>query len=338
MATQAATEVAKAVWKSMGEANGFFDMKPTSNVSKLEWDDLAKLDIFRSFPKGTRKEKAKLTAVNAADVSVKAMKALAELSADEEYYQIKMLEKGALYLLRRFMLNDDYEKSDMPFNQAAEKRVTQESADVVYVPESKMPPSVHLRRHALRMLAILSLQPLASSFLKDDQNWYRWLVDCSLSRIPNCKDLKTCSYARATLYNVDTVNRFALYNLQNLRHDKLPWPHYEDRVFLVNTESPLWRLSTRENLVEAAGDVVGSEDEQALLNDFDMDVVFVHGLCGGPFKTWRITDDKTATVTAGLVEKIDVDSGREGTCWPKQWLATDAPTCRLLTVKYKVHI
>jgi hypothetical protein len=67
-----------------------------------------------------------------------------------------------------------------------------------------------------------------------------------------------------------------------------------------------------------------------------MDVVFVHGLRGGPFNSWRIADDKSSTTKAGLVESIDEDAGKEGTCWPREWLAADFPQARFFTVKYKV--
>jgi hypothetical protein len=46
--------------------------------------------------------------------------------------------------------------------------------------------------------------------------------------------------------------------------------------------------------------------------------------------------DKSSTTKAGLVESIDEDSGKEGTCWPREWLAADFPQARFLTVKYKV--
>jgi hypothetical protein len=67
-----------------------------------------------------------------------------------------------------------------------------------------------------------------------------------------------------------------------------------------------------------------------------MDVVFVHGLRGGPYRTWRIAEDSKISTASGLVEKIDVDAGKKGTCWPEEWLAADLPRSRLLTVKYKV--
>lgn len=63
----------------------------------------------------------------------------------------------------------------------------------------------------------------------------------------------------------------------------------------------------------------------------------MHGLMGGPYRTWRISEEKTsATDATGLVEKLDDNAGKEGTCWPEEWLADDLPFSRLLTVKYKV--
>ncbi|MCO5570147.1 hypothetical protein L7F22_023864 [Adiantum nelumboides] len=119
-------------------------------------------------------------------------------------------------------------------------------------------------------------------------------------------------------------------------------PHYEDKVLIINTDSQLWRyLNGQEAAVDKVKIAVSNASGQENKNDssFQMDVVFVHGLYGGPFKTWRISDNKTpSTDRAGLVEKIDVDTGKEGMCWPKEWLSRDIPTCRLLTVKYKVYL
>lgn len=66
-----------------------------------------------------------------------------------------------------------------------------------------------------------------------------------------------------------------------------------------------------------------------------LDVVFVHGLRGGPYKTWRLAEDKAST-KSGLVEKIDEEAGKLGTFWPAEWLSTDLPQTRMFTLKYKV--
>ncbi|OAY69738.1 Protein SERAC1, partial [Ananas comosus] len=69
------------------------------------------------------------------------------------------------------------------------------------------------------------------------------------------------------------------------------------------------------------------------------DVVFVHGLRGGPFNSWRIADNKSSTTSkAGFVENIDQEAGLQGTCWPREWLSSDFPCARLFTVKYKTNL
>ncbi|XP_077075649.1 protein SERAC1 [Siphateles boraxobius] len=63
------------------------------------------------------------------------------------------------------------------------------------------------------------------------------------------------------------------------------------------------------------------------------DVLFVHGLLGAAFKTWRqkdrdVTDDDK-------VEGVREDYTE---CWPKSWLAEDCPNLRILSVEYDTHL
>uniref|UniRef100_A0A8C1YVA7 Protein SERAC1 n=1 Tax=Cyprinus carpio TaxID=7962 RepID=A0A8C1YVA7_CYPCA len=63
------------------------------------------------------------------------------------------------------------------------------------------------------------------------------------------------------------------------------------------------------------------------------DVLFVHGLLGAAFKTWRQKDlDET--------EDDKVEGVREDytECWPKSWLAADCPNLRILSVEYDTHL
>ncbi|TRY57058.1 hypothetical protein DNTS_023960, partial [Danionella cerebrum] len=63
------------------------------------------------------------------------------------------------------------------------------------------------------------------------------------------------------------------------------------------------------------------------------DVLFVHGLLGAAFKTWRqkdhdvTEDDKAEGVKEDYTE-----------CWPKSWLAADCPNLRILSVEYDSHL
>ncbi|XP_069788295.1 protein SERAC1 isoform X2 [Narcine bancroftii] len=58
------------------------------------------------------------------------------------------------------------------------------------------------------------------------------------------------------------------------------------------------------------------------------DVLFVHGLLGAAFKTWRQKDHS----------EIEDKNADYMECWPKTWLAADCPSLRILTVEYDTHL
>lgn len=53
------------------------------------------------------------------------------------------------------------------------------------------------------------------------------------------------------------------------------------------------------------------------------DIVFLHGVLGSAFHTWRQHDDV-------LVDRTD--------CWPKDWLPEDVPGCRVLSINYDTSL
>ncbi|KAG7275367.1 hypothetical protein CRUP_007923 [Coryphaenoides rupestris] len=61
------------------------------------------------------------------------------------------------------------------------------------------------------------------------------------------------------------------------------------------------------------------------------DVLFVHGLLGAAFKTWRQKDCDGSKEEAGSREDYTE-------CWPKSWLAADCPNLRVLSVEYDSHL
>ncbi|XP_024407767.2 protein SERAC1 isoform X1 [Desmodus rotundus] len=63
------------------------------------------------------------------------------------------------------------------------------------------------------------------------------------------------------------------------------------------------------------------------------DVLFIHGLMGAAFKTWRQQDSDE-----GLVEKVSEDESRYTTCWPQSWLAGDCPALRIISVEYDTSL
>ncbi|XP_063522842.1 protein SERAC1 isoform X2 [Pongo pygmaeus] len=63
------------------------------------------------------------------------------------------------------------------------------------------------------------------------------------------------------------------------------------------------------------------------------DVLFIHGLMGAAFKTWRQQDSEQA-----VIEKPMEDEDRYTTCWPKTWLAKDCPALRIISVEYDTSL
>ncbi|KAM4633080.1 protein SERAC1 [Polymixia lowei] len=64
------------------------------------------------------------------------------------------------------------------------------------------------------------------------------------------------------------------------------------------------------------------------------DVLFVHGLLGAAFKTWRQKD------CDGMKEEEKEAGSKDDytECWPKSWLAADCPNLRVLSVEYDSHL
>ncbi|XP_004440766.1 PREDICTED: protein SERAC1 [Ceratotherium simum simum] len=64
------------------------------------------------------------------------------------------------------------------------------------------------------------------------------------------------------------------------------------------------------------------------------DVLFIHGLMGAAFKTWRQQDNEQQDLT----DRVSEDEARYTTCWPKTWLAGDCPTLRIISVEYDTSL
>uniref|UniRef100_A0A6I8N7T8 Protein SERAC1 n=1 Tax=Ornithorhynchus anatinus TaxID=9258 RepID=A0A6I8N7T8_ORNAN len=63
------------------------------------------------------------------------------------------------------------------------------------------------------------------------------------------------------------------------------------------------------------------------------DVLFIHGLLGAAFKTWRQQDSDQSQN-----EIISEEEEGYTQCWPKTWLATDCPALRIISVEYDTQL
>ncbi|KAK3004124.1 hypothetical protein RJ639_020115 [Escallonia herrerae] len=386
-ATQIVNQLAVAVVnlaiKQLGAATDNYDSSPL--------EDLLSLEPFDGPFKNLKKDNLpKFSAADSALASLKGIKALAEICSEDSLCQNKIIDFGVLCLLRRFLLRDDFENLaaieayDASRDMEAQERISnvpgESSVTDSNDPSSvRVPPTAHIRRHAARLLTILSVLPKVQKVIVGDETWCKWLEDCANGKIPGCNDLKIQSYARATLLNIYCTEQMGRkpgndYNPDNsILNKKHTCSQYSDMIFLINPDQSHWKcpesvdvnsvggvsaknpLSYDRSLPANEDSVDGehrrltrvSSDDSPSTSDREfespssedplLDVIFVHGLRGGPFKTWRLSEDKSST-KSGLVEKIDEEAGKEGTFWPGEWLSADFSNARLFTLKYKTNL
>ncbi|KAJ4750471.1 alpha/beta-Hydrolases superfamily protein [Rhynchospora pubera] len=325
-ATQIASQLASAVVRQAGTPSEPAPSDPgTIFNNKAPLADFLSLEPFATSLRNFLKQKnpPKFDAADSALATLKAIKALSELCSDDIACQRKISNLGALSLLRRFLLGDDYEKLAANATYAASNKSNKNSNNSESNVESgtdnssiRVPPAAHVRRHAARLLTILSTSPSARNLIKHDKILCKWLDDCATGQV-QCNDLKLQSYCRSVLLNVSLPE-----------NPEKKSPQFGDGLFFLNPEMPQESLKNQEE---------NKEKNNRMQPTWD--VVFVHGLRGGPFNSWRISDNKCSTTSkAGLVENIDQDAGKEGTCWPREWLAMDFPHGRFFTVKYKTNL
>ena len=66
-----------------------------------------------------------------------------------------------------------------------------------------------------------------------------------------------------------------------------------------------------------------------------IDVVFIHGLRGGPFATWRARDEADGAAGSSPGERGAAAKARPICVWPADWLPADAVGARLLSLSYR---
>ncbi|XP_021865902.2 uncharacterized protein [Spinacia oleracea] len=357
IASQLANSVVNLAGKQLGIATDRGDSFPIADLLSQEPFTVAFKSLYKD-------RNPKCDAADSAVATLKGIKSLTEICADDLVNQNKIVDSGVLCLLRRFLLRDDYESlAAIEAYDASRAREEPEQASKV-LDETKVdandqskvriPPSTHIRRHAARLLTVLSALPKVQMVIVADATWCNWLEECANGKIPGCDDPKIQSYARAALLNVlchekqDSDSKQSGGTSTGIVNDSRVRPRYEDMIYLINPESKHWKCPEKpvsgnsskysgdDNDINLCSTAEGIENCSNSENP-SVDIVFVHGLRGGPFKSWRISEDKSST-KSGLVEKIDQEAGKQGTFWPGEWLSADFPHARLFTLRYKTNL
>ncbi|XP_019105121.2 uncharacterized protein LOC104898785 isoform X2 [Beta vulgaris subsp. vulgaris] len=357
IASQLANSVVNLAGKQLGIAIDHGDSFPIA--------DLLSQEPFTGPFKNLNKDRnPKCDAADSAVATLKGIKSLTEICADDLVNQNKIVDSGVLCLLRRFLLRDDYESlaAIEAYDASRVREEPEQATKVLDEPKAdangqlkvRIPPSAHIRRHAGRLLTVLSALPKVQKAIMADATWCNWLEECANGKISGCDDPKIQSYARATLLNVlcrekrDSDSGKSGGTGTTVANNNRVWPRYEDMIFLINPESQHWKcpdkpVSGTSNTCSGDDDDINSSNSTEGLGDCSLskvpsvDIIFVHGLRGGPFKSWRISEDKSST-KSGLVEKIDQEAGKQGTFWPGEWLSADFPHARLFTLRYKTNL
>ena len=150
-----------------------------------------------------------------------------------------------------------------------------------------------------RLLAILSSH---DNFKPKFEKWHAWLQ--KLSKSSNCR---ISSNAERALLNSEARTSSSGKCLQIHDGVHLLVPGAEHHLKLVNSCN------------------CDSKSGKDMKSEIDADIVFVHGLNGGPFSSWCIgTEDNS---------NMHLEQ-----CWPTQWLAKEYPNVRLISLEYKTRV
>lgn len=244
------------------------------------------------------------------------MQVTCALVAADDSKQRWLRSAGVLLLLHRLTIGRAAGPAEQDDSDAAEA-----------APAADEALTLGVRRQAARLLAILSADASGQTLFWSG-GWQRWLETAA-----GAEDCKLSSHARRTLLHLESARACAPPATQvvgaagfgDMREAGGGSPSGRpagavapegQRLVLRDGVHLFCPAAAHHGVLAREGTAACSEGAPAL------DVVFVHGLRGGPFATWR----RERSGQRGALGHL--------ACWPSVWLQKDLPAARLLSMQY----
>ncbi|CAI9775143.1 unnamed protein product [Fraxinus pennsylvanica] len=190
-ATQTTNQLASDVVDLAGTQLG----TTTDSDDTFPLADLLSHEPFAGPFKYLKKDKApKISAADSTLATLKGIKALTEICAEDFLCQNEIADFGVLCLLRRLLLEDDYEQlaaiEAYDASKALEAQDPVSSApgesagvDTIGPSNLRVPAIAHIRRHVARLLTVLSVLPKVQKVIVADEYLCKWLEKCAKGHI-----------------------------------------------------------------------------------------------------------------------------------------------------------
>ncbi|CAK0785443.1 hypothetical protein CVIRNUC_008652 [Coccomyxa viridis] len=248
----------------------------------------------------------------------RALKVMCALVANDSAKQDWLRSAGLLQVLHRLTLVAQPQHRD---------DVSSSEGDVSVGSALGQHLSLSVQRQCARILAILSQQQDALGSFQGS-GWQRWLeVSAAV------QDCKLASHARRATLNLQSARMVATAEAESFAMPGAAASRSQPRL-------QGHRLVMRDNVHLFDP---GAEHHEVLATEGtattspgapDIDIVFVHGIRGGPFVTWRrVRTPKTLDPRTGSLQ-VAAPEMRHELCWPTVWLKADVPGARLLSLEY----
>lgn len=210
--------------------------------------------------------------------------------------------------------------------------------------------SVELRKRDVRRLHVNKLIPYLKALHAQSTVQHQRMLDLGvtnlLQSIWNSYDLKNAQTVGVFTMILKILGNLSLDADENVQENLLRQGWLKRFAALKKSERLEWSMLAEKILVNLDRDYRRGRYKAGiyLLTPHDLtkekaepvaDIVFVHGLWGGAFRTWRQSNFSNSDLIQQQQQQNDFFSPPPMTkCWPRDWLSNDFPGIRVIAVDY----